>query len=63
MSEHGPRGTLSADGISEEASRNTLALNPLVGISSQDLIDSAGVLFKAVVNEPKVAAEQWLTAT
>jgi polyhydroxyalkanoate synthase subunit PhaC len=47
--------------ISEEASRNTLALNPLVGIRGQDLIDSAGILFKAVVNEPKVAAEQWLS--
>jgi polyhydroxyalkanoate synthase subunit PhaC len=47
--------------ISEEASRNTLALNPLVGIRGQDLVDSAGVLFKAIVNEPKVAAEQWLS--
>jgi poly[(R)-3-hydroxyalkanoate] polymerase subunit PhaC len=49
------------EGILEAASRNTLALNPLVGIRGQDLIDSAGVLFKAVVNEPKVAAEQWLS--
>jgi len=49
------------EGISETASRNTLALNPLVGIRGQDLIDSAGVLFKAVVNEPKVATEQWLS--
>src|SRR6476620_10504822 len=47
--------------ISEEASRNTLALNPLVGIRSQDLVDSAGILFKAVMNEPKVATEQWLS--
>jgi polyhydroxyalkanoate synthase subunit PhaC len=47
--------------ISEEASRNTLALNPLVGIRGQDLADSAGILFKAMVNEPKVAAEQWLS--
>jgi len=51
----------SSDGISEQASRNTMALNPLVGISGQDLVDSAGVLFKAIVNEPKVAAEQWLS--
>jgi polyhydroxyalkanoate synthase len=47
--------------ITEEASRNTLALNPLVGIRGQDLADSAGILFKAVVNEPKVAAEQWFS--
>jgi polyhydroxyalkanoate synthase subunit PhaC len=45
----------------EGASRNTLALNPLVGIRGQDLVDSAGVLFKALVNEPKVATEQWLS--
>src|SRR3984893_15561736 len=49
------------EGITDEASRNTLALNPLVGITGQDLADSAGVLFKAMVNEPKVAAEQWLS--
>jgi polyhydroxyalkanoate synthase len=49
------------EGISEAASRNTLALNPLVGIRGQDLTDSAGILFKAVVNEPKVATEQWLS--
>src|SRR6202790_4224347 len=49
------------EGITDEASRNTLALNPLVGIRGEDLADSAGILFKAVVNEPKVAAEQWLS--
>ena len=49
------------EGISEDASRNTLALNPLVGIRGEDIVDSAGVLFKALVNEPKVATEQWLS--
>ncbi|MGF6310264.1 polyhydroxyalkanoate synthase [Bradyrhizobium sp. i1.8.4] len=47
--------------ISEAASRNTLALNPLVGIQGQDLVEGAGILFKAVINEPKVATEQWLS--
>jgi polyhydroxyalkanoate synthase len=51
----------STSEMSEVASRNTLALNPLVGIQGQDLVDSAGVLFKAIVNEPKVAAEQWFS--
>src|ERR1700751_99539 len=56
------RDTLSSlEGITDEASRNTLALNPLVGIRGQDLADSANILFKAVVNEPKVATEQWLS--
>ena len=47
--------------MSEEASRNTLALNPLVGIQGKDLVDSAGILFKAVTNEPRVATEAWLS--
>ena len=51
----------SSEGISEAAARNTVALNPLVGIRGQDLVDSAGILFKAMVNEPKVATEQWLS--
>ena len=51
----------SASEMSEDASRNTLALNPLVGIQGQDLVDSAGILFRAVMNEPKVATEQWLS--
>ncbi|MCC8943587.1 alpha/beta fold hydrolase [Bradyrhizobium sp. Arg62] len=50
-----------ASDMSEAASRNTLALNPLVGIQSQDLVEGAGILFKAVINEPKVATEQWLS--
>jgi polyhydroxyalkanoate synthase len=49
------------EGVFEDATRNTLALNPLVGIRGQDLVDSAGILFKAIVNEPKVAAEQWFS--
>ena len=41
----------------ESASRNTLALNPLVGIQGRDLVDSAGILFKAVTNEPRGATD------
>src|SRR5216684_1779186 len=51
----------AAEAVFEDASRNTLALNPLVGIRGQDLVESAGTLFKAVINEPKVATEQWLS--
>src|ERR1700751_1841994 len=47
--------------MSEAASRNTLALNPLVGIQGRDLVDGASILFKAVTNEPRVATEQWLS--
>jgi len=51
----------SMEGITDAASRNTLALNPLVGVRIQDLAESAGILFKAVVNQPMVATEQWLS--
>jgi polyhydroxyalkanoate synthase len=49
------------DSISEQASRNTLALNPLVAFRGKDLLDSAGIFFKAMINEPRVAADQWLS--
>ena len=49
------------DGMIEQASRNTLALNPLVAFRGKDLLDSAGIFFKAMVNEPRVAADQWLS--
>jgi polyhydroxyalkanoate synthase len=49
----------SSDGVYEQASRNTLALNPLVGMRGKDLLDSAAVLVKAMINEPKVAADEW----
>jgi polyhydroxyalkanoate synthase subunit PhaC len=61
MSTHDRIDAASVDSMAEEASRNTLALNPLVGIREQDLIESANILFKAVINEPKVATEQWMS--
>lgn len=55
------REPVASVGVSEAASQNTLALNPLVGIRDQDLVDSANILFKALLNEPKAATEQWLS--
>jgi polyhydroxyalkanoate synthase len=49
------------DSMSEQASRHTLALNPLVGLRGEDLVESAGIFFKAMVNEPRVAADKWLS--
>jgi len=49
------------ESLSEQASRHTLALNPLVSLRAQDLLDSAGVLFRAMINEPKVAVAEWLS--
>src|SRR5262245_44598924 len=51
---------LLADDVSDQAARNTLALNPLVGVRGQDLMDSANILLRAMINEPRVAVTQWL---
>src|SRR5262249_8503202 len=53
--------TEAADNLSDQASRHTLALNPLVGLRGTDLLDSAGILVKAMLNEPRVAIAQWLS--
>src|SRR5215471_10553393 len=53
--------TQAADSLSDEASRHTLALNPLVGLRGKDLFDSVGILVKAMVNEPRMAIAQWLS--
>jgi polyhydroxyalkanoate synthase len=52
--------TQAADNLSDQASRHTLALNPLVGLRGKDLLDSAGILVKAMLNEPRTAVAQWL---
>ena len=52
---------LQADDVSDQAARNTLALNPLVGLRGQDLMDSSNILLSAMINEPKVAVTQWLS--
>jgi polyhydroxyalkanoate synthase len=49
------------DILFEQASRSTLALNPLIGLRGKDLFDSARILLKAMVNEPKVVTNQWLS--
>jgi polyhydroxyalkanoate synthase subunit PhaC len=53
--------TAAAEDLTDQASRHTLALNPLVGLRAQDLLDSAGTLFKAMLHEPSVAASAWLS--
>ena len=46
--------------IADEAAENTLALNPLVGIRPEDLMQAAGTVMKALVGQPQKLAEQWL---
>jgi polyhydroxyalkanoate synthase subunit PhaC len=61
MSTENQVDTQSEESLSDQASRYTLALNPLVGLRGKDLLDGAGILFKAMLNEPTVAVAQWLS--
>jgi len=49
-----------AETVSDQAARNTLALNPLVGLRSEDLLAGAATVLKVITNEPTIAANQWL---
>jgi len=46
------------DSVSEQASRFTLALNPLVGLRPEDVMQGAQAILKAMINEPAAAAAQ-----
>jgi poly[(R)-3-hydroxyalkanoate] polymerase subunit PhaC len=52
---------ISADEIREQAAEHTLAANPLVGVRSQDILNSAGTLLGRMVSNPAVAAQQYLS--
>jgi polyhydroxyalkanoate synthase len=47
------------DGLADHAARQTLALNPLVSLRSEDFVEAANTFVKAAISQPKVAAEQW----
>jgi polyhydroxyalkanoate synthase len=49
-----------ADEIAEDASQNTLALNPLVGLRTDDLMKAAGTVMKALASQPQALAQQWM---
>ncbi len=46
--------------IADEAAENTLALNPLVGLRTQDIAAATGSVLKALASHPQALAEQWL---
>src|SRR5262245_43316820 len=55
------RGEPQAEALADQAAHNTLALNPLVGMRGNDLMDSAAIMLKAMITEPMVAANESLT--
>ena len=55
-------GTRDADAAGEEqAARDTLAANPLIGVRAEDIIASARVLIERMATNPGIAAQHYLT--
>ncbi|MGL4286785.1 MAG: alpha/beta fold hydrolase [Phreatobacter sp.] len=55
-----PSARSLADEIAEEASQNTLALNPLVGLRGEDLMSAAKTVIGALAAQPQIVAQQWM---
>ncbi len=47
--------------LPEQAVQHTLAANPMVGVRSRDLVNSARVLFGQMLSHPRVATQQCLS--
>jgi len=51
----------SDNGLGEQAIEHTLAANPLVGVRSQDILDSTRMLLGKMLNNPTIAAREYLS--
>lgn len=49
----------ATDRLSETAARNTLAINPIIGISKRDFVDAAKVLVGSAIKKPVRAAKHF----
>ncbi|MGE0283166.1 MAG: alpha/beta fold hydrolase [Rhizobiaceae bacterium] len=49
-----------AEQIADAAAENTLALNPLVGWRTEDMMQAAGTVMKALASSPQNVATQWM---
>ena len=61
MAKQPDRDKTLAEQIADDAAQNTLALNPLVGVRTEDLMSAAGTVFKALAGQPQLLAQQWLS--
>lgn len=46
--------------LAEDASQNTLALNPLVGLRPDDVMKAARTVMGALAAQPQIVADQWM---
>jgi len=59
MTDVDSRSSTNSD-VGERAIEHTLAANPLVGVRSQDILDSARMLFGKMLNNPILAGREYL---
>ena len=59
MSENAETAKTVAEEVAESASQNTLALNPLVGVRAEDLMDAARTALGALASQPNIVVQQW----
>ncbi len=51
----------NAEDIAKSAAENTLALNPLVGVRSQDFVAASTNVMRAMMAQPAVLAQEWMS--
>lgn len=51
----------NAEDIAKSAAENTLALNPLVGVRSQDFAAAGTNVMRAMMSQPAVLAKEWMS--
>lgn len=59
MADQKPRG--HAKEIAEDAARNTLALNPIVGMRGEDFFAAGANVMRAMAGQPQMLARQWMS--
>lgn len=53
--------TRNAEEIAKNAAENTLALNPIVGVRSQDLMAASTNVMRAMMSQPQLIAKEWMS--
>ncbi len=56
-------GPATAEAFVDDAVKQTLALNPMVGLRGRDFVDAAHTVFKAAIGQPQIAVQQWFSFT
>ena len=61
MSDKKPKMSKNARDIAENASENTLALNPLVSMRVEDMYSASTNLVRAMASQPQAMMDQWMS--